>query len=178
MYLYFSTNDKYYSRFMRFLFKEPTSHIGIGFEVGECPIVVDCTKPFGKVYHLKHWESKYEIKISAKITMTAEDELEALRKTVDNAVLKPYDWGAYYYGFFIGILWKWFYVPPPKTNKYGSDDADLCTEVLNPIKRILKKYEIDLVNHDLAAMTPHMVATEIYRQTFSNERVAWYGFKP
>lgn len=54
---------------------------------------------------------------------------------------------------------------------------DLCTEIFNPIKDILQKYGIDLFGIDLAAVTPHMLAKEIYRQTKDNSAITWIGEK-
>lgn len=176
MRLYFSTNEKYYSKFMMFLFKEPVSHVGAGFTIQGCPVVVDCTKPCGKLYHLRSWQKKYDIIYYVNIELSPEDEQTAFTLVTDNAVLKPYDWDAYFYGFFRGILWKWFGIDPPSVNKYSDKNADLCTEIVNPIKGMLKNYGIDLLDKDLAIMTPHMMAKEIREQTKDNERVVWYDF--
>lgn len=176
MRLCFSTNEKYYSKFMKFLFKEPTSHVGAGFVVQGCPLIVDCTKPCGKLYHQKHWDKKYKTVYFVDIQLSEDDEKLAFYLVTDNAVLKPYDWDAYFYGFLLGILWKWGGIKPPTYNRFSSKDADLCTEIVNPIKPLLCQYGINLEGKDMAAMTPHMMAAEIYEQTKSNERVRWYGF--
>ena len=177
MKIYFSTNEKYYSKFMRWLFKEPSSHVGLGFSPdGTIPLVLDCTKPYGKIYHLDHWKKKYRITYSMDLALTKEDEEEAYILTTNNAVLKPYDWDAYFYGFLRGIAARWYGIPLPFTNRYSSDDADLCTEVLNPIKQLLLKYQIELITKDLAAMTPHMLAKELHDQTLTNEKVTWHDF--
>jgi len=51
----------------------------------------------------------------------------------------------------------------------------LCTEIFNPIKDILAKYDINLFGLDLAAFTPYMLAKEIYNQTKNNSNVRWIG---
>lgn len=153
------------------------SHVGLGFSPdGAVPLVVDCTKPYGKIYHLEHWKSKYSIPYSMVLQLSPADEFEAFRLVSENSVLKPYDWDAYFYAFYRGILWKWFDVDPPTTNRCSSDKAELCTEVLNPIKPLLLKYNINLLNRDLSAVTPHMLAAEIHNQTRTNEKVTWYDF--
>jgi hypothetical protein len=177
MHVYFSTNERYYSRLFRLLFREPASHVGVGFSPGaDVPLVVDCTQPYGKIYHLHHWKAYYKIIYFMRIDTSPEDELEAYRLVTDNAVLKPYDYDAYVYGFYLGIKWKIFGINPPKTNRFSSPNADLCTEIFNPIKPLLLNYDIDLTNIDLAALTPHMLADELYHQTRFNDKVVWHGF--
>lgn len=162
---------------MGWIFEEPVSHMGVGFEIdGVLPIVVDCTKPYGKVRHLNHWINHYDIVYCADISMTPEDEIIALKLACDNAVLKPYDWPAYYYGFLCGILKKLFKTPLPKVNMYSSKDKDLCSEVLSPIKPLLTTYGINLAYKDLSCMTPHMIGVELYNQTKNNKKVTWHDF--
>lgn len=176
MLIYLSTNENYYSKLARFLFKEPVSHIGLGFNISGVPMVIDCTKPYGKLYHLKHWESKYTIVYYAGILLEERDEIDAFQKASEYSVLKPYDWSAYFYGLFIGMLWRLHLTALPEKNFFNIREWDLCTEVLNPLKNILFSYGIDIRDIDLSARTPHMIATEIYKQTLGNERVKWYGF--
>jgi hypothetical protein len=176
MHIFFSTNENYYSKFARFLFGETTSHVGIGFTVLGCPLVIDCTKPYGKIYHLSHWRKKYDIKYLSIVYMDPQDDELAFRLASSYAVMKPYDWNAYFYGLYCGLKLRFLGSKLPDINKYDDPETDLCTEIFNPLKTLLLKYGINLTNIDLSARTPDMLANDIYKQTKNNEKVVWYDF--
>ena len=174
MIIYFTTNEKFYSKLLRWIFDEPTSHVGASFKPeGQIELVADCTKPHGKLMHLNNWLFKHRLLCSIEINMKKEHELQAYELVVNNCVMKPYDFPAYIYGFYWGLRIKFFGHKPPKKNAESSKEMDLCTEILNPIKGLLLEYAIDIYDMDLAAMTPTMLAMELYKQTIYNSRVDW-----
>ena len=157
MRFYFTTNDKWYSKAHRFMANEPFTHIGLGFFIGTLNLIVDCTKPNGKVYHLDHWLKKYRaVKI---LSLSLENTMEQLLYLdVTNACVNtPYDWGAYYYAWLMGIRKLLFNKPYPDVNPWAGSGM-WCSEIISPIKENLKDYGVDLTDvADFAALTPYML---------------------
>lgn len=175
MKIHFSKNDKFYSKLLMILCKEPVSHVGVEFFTGTLNLAVDCTKPFGKVYHMKHWLKKYDIVCSMKLKMDDDDELIAYAESASKSVLVGYDWGAYYFGFIAIIKRFLFGTPLPKENKWQSNDTRICTEILDPLKKILLKYDIDITDIDFTAVTPYEAACELRLRSAGKPGVTWYG---
>lgn len=175
MYIFLATNEKYYSRLMMNLFDEPVSHIATGFFIGTMDLVVECTKPFGRLSHLNHWKTQYDIIYSMELLLDPYTERTLYDKVCADAVLSPYDWGAYYYGLYRGVR-KWLLNSKfPKHNIGQDPNKRLCTEILYALKDPFLDYNIDISHIDLAAVTPHMIGTELYRQSSSNPKVRWSG---
>lgn len=174
--IYFSTNEKLYSKLFRVLAKEPVSHIGLGFFPKSLNLAVDCTKPYGKVYHLKHWKSKYKLNFHMSLDMSLDDELVAYSCAADHAILVRYDWGAYYYGFLMLIRRYIFGIPLPAKNSWQTNEDRICTEIMTPLVEVLKKYGLDASDLDFAALTPFETAKELKKRSEGIEEVRWYGF--
>ena len=170
MQIRFATNDSYYSRFFRFIFKEPVSHVGLGFFMGTRDLMVDCTKPYGGVYSNCCWSKKHTTLYFLDIKMSEEDEFKAYHLAVESAVLTEYDWGAYYYGFLMGIRKFLFRTPLPPHNKWQAKEKFLCTEILQPLKKILEKNGLDIRYLDLSAFTPHMLGKNMYRKWWPKDK--------
>lgn len=178
MVIYFTTNENFYSRLLRWIFSEPVSHVGAClYPTGKTAVVIDCTKPHGRIYAYNCWTKKNFPIFGVDIPMKEEDEIYCFDKMALRSVLRPYDLGAYIYGFYWGLRIKFFGSKPPRTNDKSHHEKDLCTEIFHPIKDILLKYGIDLFGIDLAAMTPYMLAQEIYRQTKDNASIRWIAYQ-
>lgn len=174
MRIYFATNDKYYSKVMRFLFKEPVSHVASGFWTDKIDIIVDSTKPHGKAYHKLHWDSKYKTKYFIDIAMSAEDELAAYQASVASSVMVPYDWQAYWYAFY-KVTCRWLFgIPLPTHNKYEDPSKNLCQEAIAALRPYLIKYDLDMRFIDFSGLTPHMIGRALYKRTDPrNKNVSW-----
>jgi hypothetical protein len=157
MMILYSTNEHYYSKAHRFIAKEPFTHIGILFFPGVLDIVLDCTRSHSKIYHLRHWGTKYNITNAQKFDLDDNKEMEYYNRAVDYCLLKPYDWGAYVYAWYWAVR-RWITGENfPETNPWKGDGM-WCTEVVYPIIPLLKRdFEIDLSGIDLAAKTPFML---------------------
>lgn len=170
------TNDRYYSGLLRFLFNEPTSHVGSIFSLYGMSLAVDINRPYGKVYDLTHWLSKYTIIWEMRINFERHDELKLYQAAKDYAVLRPYDMRSYYYGMFAGIGHKFFGIPYPKTNALASGTASMCQEILTPILqhptfKAVVPHNID-VQH-FSECTPHMSMLLLKDATANNPSVEW-----
>lgn len=177
MVIYFTTNENFYSRLLCWIFSEPVSHVGIClYPTGKTALAIDCTKPHGKIYAYEHWKIKNHPIFWVDIPLSESDEIECFDKTARRSVMRPYDLKAYIHGFYWGIRAKLFGSRLPRTNKQSDHEKDLCTEIFNPIKDVMIRNGVDLYGIDLSAMTPHMLAIEIYRQTKNNSAIRWDGF--
>lgn len=176
MLIYFSTNDVYYSKIFRWLFNEPSSHVGLGFFRDQESVVVDCTKPCGREHSLSRWIFKYKITHSLKIPLSEEREEDFYQIAKEYSVGKKYDFSAYYWGLFCGLAFKLFRIPLPKKNVFQQEEHGLCTEIFVPFKEKLLEFGIDILELDMSATTPHMLALRLYEQTKDNTGVRWYGF--
>jgi len=163
--VYFSTNDHYYSKAHRYIAKEPFTHIGLGFFTDKLKLVVDCTKPHGKLYHLDHWLTKYYLTNQLRIELDPEVEQKFYELVIKGSVNVPYDWGAYAYAWLAGIRNFLFNTPYPNINPWGGS-GKWCTEVLTPIVQpLFEETGVDFMGLDLAAKTPCMIYKKL--KTFS-----------
>ena len=153
----FTTNDKFWSRVARFLSAEKTTHIAIIFENYGFNIVFDCsTSGFKKQSQARFFEYN---RLVSQITINASENDEAmmLSEILENAVGAEYDFSAYKWMLYRGILRKFFGVDKPDFNPWQDEEKYLCTEVVEPITQHLLRYGINLINRDLASMTPQEI---------------------
>lgn len=168
MKIYFVKDDKWYSKIIMGVMEEPVTHIGIGLFCDKFDLVIDCTKPYGKLYHFDHWTSrdKYQLVTTLELKLSEKKEIEIYYKLIDNCLLVPYDWGAYAYGLFYVIkkmLWNAEY---PKKNPWAGE-GKWCSEIIEPLKPYLKENDIDLDSYDLEIATPWM----IYKELIKHEKI-------
>lgn len=156
--IYFTTNDEWYSKLHRKIEGVPATHIGIGFFIGSMNMIVDCTKPHGKVYHRDHWLSRYTLVKTLRFDMPVIEEKKCFVETSEYSVMAPYDWGAYAYAWIMGVRKYLFKTPYKETNPWSSEKGKWCTEILNPILPYFRERGITVLDGlDLAAHTPWMV---------------------
>ena len=163
MKIYFVKNDKWYSKLMMWFEKSSVSHVGLGFFCGG-EIVVDGTKPCSKLYHKRHWFTKYDPVVEIEIPFTREEEKQAYRKVVNECLLKPYDWDAYAYAWLMAVAYKVFGIPYPDRNPWSDSDRFWCTEIFTPILADMKELGADLTGIDLSIKTPQMIFDILKKQ--------------
>ena len=158
------------------LAKEPVSHVGLEFAATTFSLAMDCTKPYGKVYHIKDWLKKYDLVFSMELPLSEEEELEVYKIAAQKSIRVPYDWGAYYYGFIALIKQFFLGTPLPKENIWQHPDTRICTEILEPLKDVLYRHNIDIRDLDLTAVTPMGAARVLLERTEGHKEVYWHGF--
>ena len=156
MRIYFSTNEKYYSKAARYIANEPFTHISLGFFTGSINLVVECTKPVGSVYHFDYWCQKNDVCEVLELNFDFSDEMYLYELCVQGCVNVPYDWGAYYFAWIAALKKYFFKIPYPRKNKWATD-GKWCTEVLDPIANELYNLGYDIVDIDLEVTTPYMM---------------------
>ena len=163
MYIYFTTNDKFYSKLLMWLTDEPTSHVAVGFYFGGKINVIEATKPRARLLSYKSFKKSHTIVNALKLDLGFDDELDVYSKTIKTMLGKPYDWPAYFYGFWRSILRKFFNIPYPKINRFNDSKKQLCTEILDPLKMFFASRGIDIIM-DLSAKSPHGLYLHLKKQ--------------
>ncbi len=158
MRFHFCTNDKWYSKAASFIGQEPHTHIGVEFFHGSLDLVIDCTKPHSKLYHMKHWVTKYDISNTLELFLPQSRESSLYNRTLEFCLNEPYDWNSYYYLWFLGLRRFIFGTPFPDFNKFNGNGL-LCMEIMEPLTLGLFDEGIDLFKYDFSIVTP----TQIYK---------------
>jgi hypothetical protein len=127
------TNEKKYSRLYRWLFKEDASHAGSVFTFGDSAIAVDLNRPFGRIWDIRHWLSKYTIIWSMEVELTQKQESEMYEACRDYAVMRDYDMPGYYYGMIAGLRRRLLGIRLPKKNIWSRGTGSMCQEIVVPI---------------------------------------------
>jgi len=172
------TNEKYYSKLLRFLFNNDTSHVGVMFDINGIELVTDINRPFGKVWDNNYWLYKYTVVWSMEVLLSDKEEIELYHTCRKYCVLREYDMGAYYYGMLAGLRLKFLKIPLPKVNKWSLNTGSTCQEVLTPLVQsdIIRHVEPRLASIDptrFSECTPDMVMNIMKTATKGNPRIHW-----
>lgn len=160
----FTTNQKFWSKALRWLLNEPTSHVALRFYVLGVHLTIDCSKEGGQLMTWYNFQKKNEI--IEMISLETKHQLEAylFRRSL-SLVGVTYDLDAYKYGFYRAILKKFFEIPFPKINKWAKPENYACTEIFLPIIQSLQeKFGISFDNMDLAMHSPQMLYRHIKKE--------------
>lgn len=172
------TNNIWYSRLLRYLFNQTTSHVGIAWDINSVHLVIDQNRPTGTLWSLKYWLNKYWIVHQVELVLSPEKELELFKYLETRNILLKYDIGGYYYGMIWGLIHKLFKIPYPKTNKWAKPDQDMCQEIIVPllehpiIIESLGNFSPKLIP-DFATMTPDMSMKYMELLTKNNSLWKW-----
>jgi hypothetical protein len=157
MKIYFVTNQKWYSRLMRWLWNDEVTHLGIGFDEFNHELIFDISKPTGSVYPYEYWFNKYEPRYFIEIALSDEEIDEYFAELWFYCVLKPYDMNSYYLAIFWGIMTKFFKIKVPDINVVADEEKGFCSNVIEPLKELLTKNGMYLKNVDTYSKTPQML---------------------
>ena len=169
------TNDIWYSKLLRFLFNEDSSHVGTVFNFDGLDLAVDINKPYGSLYSLKYWLNKYRIVEQVELTLPHDQEIQLLKIVADYSVMRPYDMGGYYYGMVWGLLHKLFKLPLPEINKGSDGTGAMCQEIIIPILKSQIVQATGIINgiFDFANMSPSMTRDYFKKITLNNPFWKW-----
>jgi hypothetical protein len=175
MKIHWVTNEQRYSKFFRFLFGEQTSHVGAEFSIGGAEMAIDLNKPYGTLWDMGYWRSKYNIVWSCEIPLSSDEEWQVFNDCRKYAVLRKYDMNGYYYGIWRGILKKFFGRPLPSVNKWAANTGSMCQEIVVPVTQsnpiVARGIAIDLMH--TTAKTPDMVIKIMKKATAHRPDVKW-----
>jgi hypothetical protein len=153
----FTTNEKFWSRVFCAIAREPVSHLAFRFDLDGTRVVIDCTKPRGRILPFEKFDSYNEIKYIVRIDCDHALEGILYRRCLDIVGTK-YDTGAWVYGVWRGLLKHLFNIKLPKINLLSDPLKLACTEIFYPIDDLLKdEFQISFDDMDLAMQSPYMI---------------------
>lgn len=127
MRLYFCTTQKPLSVLIRWIFKEPASHFAIEFD----DTWVIHSSLTGAEIDYTQWFRSEHIVVSSLVpfkTLSLEEEEDYYQKALRKKPSKTwYDFPAFFYFGYRGLLFRLFQVPIPSKNPFNSSGL-LCTE--------------------------------------------------
>lgn len=179
------TNDVWFSKLLRFLFRETTSHVGLLFTINEKEIALDINNPKGDKYEARrksdnqlYWLIKYNIVHQVELDLTQEQETQLYKECEAYCVGRKYDIYGYYFGLLAGLLHKVFMLPLPKKNWWTNGTGSMCQECIIPIlmSSITKANGVNVDNIYLAAMTPDMTMHYMEQLTQGNPKWRWMHY--
>lgn len=180
MQLCWVTNERYYSKLLRWFFTDDTSHVGVTFGMDDDSVhlAVDVNRPFGKVYDLQHWLYKYTVIWSMDVNLSDDHEREMYKLCRDYCVLRQYDMPAYYFGMIAGLKLKFLHISLPTVNTWSLNTGSTCQEILVPIVQsdVMQHIEPRLADVDFkrfSACTPDMTMDIMKAATKGNPRIQW-----
>ena len=140
------------SKLIRWLSGDPVSHVVIVFD-DEFAIHSNLYGVQLNWYHtmLKHMTVVYTI--DYKLSLKKEEEI--YRSMLDNFDGRNYDWPAFMYLLWRGLLWKFFKKPLPIKSLWSDQDGYLCTEIAGK----LPKWLTGLETNDYSLVTPMKLYT-------------------
>jgi hypothetical protein len=156
MKILFSTTNQIVSKIIRKGLNEPVSHVALQFENG---IVVHSSMTGVQT----DWKDEYlsENIIVYEIPIIIKNENEFLNNMMTETNNKKYDYSAFFYFCWRGLLKKIFKKPFPKKNKFGKNHAYICTELVKMIPD--DKIQEKLKNIDLEMISPYVLYKLIKR---------------
>lgn len=164
MKIIWSTNEHFWSRVSRYLSKTNESHIAVVFDDYLFSLSFDCTTTGFRVQFLKRFLSINTILQSIEIPMCEKEEHIIMSILLQKCVGAQYDFHAYYWMIWRGLLFKFLYREKPQFNPWQEKDKYLCTEVIECIRDSLSMHGYNLYLYDLASMTPKEIFDVMDRQ--------------
>lgn len=124
MRLIWTKNTSILSKSIRWLFNEPVSHFAIVFDNS---LVFHSNLLGVHLAWFNYFKNKNDIIYSKEIILDIENEEKFYRKIVDKYYGKNYDFKAFFYFAYRGLLKKFFNIPVPDKNTFQDNDEFLCT---------------------------------------------------
>lgn len=151
MKLHFCTTNKFVSRAIRWMFNEPASHFAIEFD-GK---LVIHSSFLGASIDWLQWFVNDRTIVSALVPvepmLLIEEEAYYQRMLMKRPKRPGYDFKAFMYFTYCGLMYKFFKKPLPNKNPYNDNEYFLCTEEA----RLFELVDPDKI--DTAITTPWML---------------------
>ena len=144
MKLYFTTSNLIFSKVIRWALKEPCSHFAVCFDDR---VVFQSNLVGTSLCWADVFRSKNVVVKEISLNLSLEQE-EAIYQNLIRMSSKPYDWVAFFYFCYRGLLFRLFNKPLPAHGPQRSG-AYLCTEVAYALKPIAD------IKEELAIISPY-----------------------
>ena len=163
MKIIFTRSSLILSRIIRFLSGEPVSHMAIVFDD---KLLFQSNLLGVKLSWFATFKRHSEIVYTLDYDLGLLDQEQIYQSIITNFDGKDYDYGAFLYFMWRGILLKLFKTPLPKRNAWGSPDRYLCDELVHVLPEPLR------IDSDVDLMTPYQVYLELKRRKDGQENGA------
>jgi hypothetical protein len=142
MKLIWTKSDLVLSKAIRWLFREDSSHFAFIFD-DDNRLVFHSNLIGAHVEWSKIFLSKVDVVFEIDLQIPQEEQDKIYDKLPQLQGAK-YDFGAFCYLGWRGLLKFFFNIPLPNKNKWANHDAYLCTEMGNLFKKYLRDPDSDL----------------------------------
>lgn len=150
--------NKALSKFIMWGLKEPVSHFAIIFDD---KIVFHSDLLGVRLAWLPSFMETHEIVFSMDFPeATLEDQEGIYQNIITKFDGKPYDYKAFLYFAWRGMLWRFLKKPFPAKNAWGSANGFLCTEMATVLPDHIVPKEVK--EKDIAMMSPYRLWLEMH----------------
>lgn len=142
---------------IRWVLKEPVSHSAFVFDD---KLVVHSDLSGVRLEWFGKFKKRVDIVEELIYDLPLEKEEEVYRSILDRFDGQPYDWGAFFYFCWRGLLHRFFGAKMPVRNPWGRKDWFLCTELASALPSWLVKVD----DIDLAVTSAHGLYLELKKR--------------
>lgn len=141
MKLLWARSNKIGSKFIRWCLDEPVSHFAIEFDNR---IVFHSN--FSGVYlrWANHFREENEVIFQLPFNWGLQEEEDLYQRVIQKWDGTPYDFKAYWYFAYRGLLYKFFGIELPKTNPFNKKGELICVELAGALGNGLVEKDFDL----------------------------------
>jgi hypothetical protein len=140
--LLWTKSDLVLSKGIRYIFREDSSHFAFIFD-DDNRLVFHSNLIGAHVMWSEKFLSQCEVVFSIDLKISQQDQDDIYEK-LPKLQNSNYDFGAFLYLGWRGILKFIFNIPLPNTNAWAKKDAYLCTEMASLFRKYLKDPNVDL----------------------------------
>lgn len=135
MILMWTTSDRIGSRLIRFGTEEEASHFCLAFSInGEKQLLLQQEMGGFEVLWLNKWlKTRRVVKALEPIDSSDRENRALMAEILNRFSATEYDHGAFYYFAWRAALRRFFDIPLPPKNKWGSDRDPLCVGIAETI---------------------------------------------
>ena len=120
-------SNKLFSKLIMWVLEEPVSHMAIVFDN---KIVFHADLMGVRLAWYPTFLKTHQVVEEIDFDLSLQDEEEVYQSIITANDGKPYDYGAFAYFTYRGLLRKCFGTPLPEKNPWGSEDRYLCDEMV------------------------------------------------
>lgn len=151
MKIIWTKSTKPLSLLIRWVFNEPVSHVAFVFDH---KLVIHSNLLGVNLQWFNTFKKHCEIVYCKEYDLTLEQEEEIYQGLLDTYDGASYDWGAFIFLAYRGLLWRLFNIPIPNKNPWAHKGMFLCDELVT----VLPPWLVELPNDvDFGIMTPYKV---------------------
>lgn len=152
-----TTSNLVGARFIRFLIKEEASHLIFVFD--DVHVIESSLFGVDTDYYPNYKKHVVEVD-SVELYLPLEVEYAIWKQTMELCGNEGYDYPGILYSLWRALLFKFFKIPPPPTNKWAKGNLKMCTEMYNIIRGLLPELRLP-DQGDVTLKTPLGIIAEV-----------------